>query len=80
VVIVPEQAVLTVDGNATQSTAAIRRFTTPELQPGKTYHYNLEARVTVQGKTEVLSRIIEVRAGEETRTTLTPTVALASTR
>lgn len=61
----PANAKLLVDGKATTSTSEIRRFTTPPLEAGKSFHYNFEARVEREGKIATISQRVEVRAGEQ---------------
>jgi len=48
-----------------------RVFLTPPLEQGKAYHYTLKATVPVGGKTEVITRTVQVIPGQETRETLT---------
>jgi uncharacterized protein (TIGR03000 family) len=80
VVTLPADAKLRVDGHATTSTTAVRRFTTPPLDLGKEYFYTLTAEVPNEGKTEVITQRVTVRAGQETRATLTLPIATASAR
>jgi uncharacterized protein (TIGR03000 family) len=70
VVNLPENATLTVDGQATVSTSSERYFQTPALEIGKDYYYTLKAQVTRDGKVETVSRRVVVRAGKETRVQL----------
>ena len=70
VVTLPENAKLTIDGTATKATSGTRTFVTPTLEPGKTFKYTLKAEVPMGEKTEVITREIQVRAGEETKVTL----------
>jgi len=70
VVSLPANAKLSIDGEATKATSATRTFQTPELEPGKTFKYTLKAEIPVGEKTEVVTREIHVRAGEETKVTL----------
>lgn len=79
VVDLPADAKLTVDGEATVSTSATRVLQTPELEPGKTFHYTLEAQVERDGKVQSVSHRVEVRAGETSRVSLTlPTATVAA--
>jgi uncharacterized protein (TIGR03000 family) len=80
VVSLPADAKLTVDGHTTTSTTALRHFTTPPLERGKVYSYSLRAEMTVDGKSESVTRPVTVRAGEETRVTLSLPVSTASSR
>jgi uncharacterized protein (TIGR03000 family) len=63
----PANAQLIVDGKATRSTSATRRFTSPPLQPGKSYHYTLEARI----EGETVTQRVDVSAGDQRNITLT---------
>jgi uncharacterized protein (TIGR03000 family) len=78
IVELPADAKLTIDGEATTSTSATRVFQTPELEPGKTFHYTLRAQVERDGKLQSVTRRVEVRAGEQTRVSLTPPAAVAA--
>jgi uncharacterized protein (TIGR03000 family) len=79
VVELPADATLTIDGAATTSTSALRVFQTPELEPGTTYHYTFQAQVERDGKVQTEARRVEVRAGEQTRVSLTlPATAVAA--
>lgn len=79
IVSLPANAKLTVDGQATKSTSATRTFSTPALEPGKTYKYTLKAEVPVGAKTEVITREVQIKAGEETKVTMSlPAASVAS--
>ena len=66
VVDLPEDAKLTFNDDATESTSARRVFTTPDLEDGKEYSYTLKAEIVRDGRTQVVTREVTVRAGEET--------------
>jgi uncharacterized protein (TIGR03000 family) len=66
----PEDARLYFDGEETQSTAAVREFISPVLEPGKTYSYSLVGTVVRGGRTVSVRREVDVRAGEVTEVTL----------
>lgn len=70
VVTLPGDATLKIDGRATTSTSGQRVFQTPALEPGKTFHYTLEAEVVRDGQARTVTRKVAVRAGEETRVDL----------
>jgi uncharacterized protein (TIGR03000 family) len=70
VVNLPEDARLTVDGDATTSTSGLRVLVSPDLNPGKDYHYTLQAEVIRDGKPVRVEERVVVRAGEETLVTL----------
>jgi uncharacterized protein (TIGR03000 family) len=66
VVHLPADAVLTVDGKRTASTSAERVFSTPDLETGRDFAYNLEARVVRDGQEKVIKQRVIVRAGQQT--------------
>jgi uncharacterized protein (TIGR03000 family) len=79
IVNLPSAATLIVDGTVTRQTSGIRTFVTPTLEKGKLYKYSLKAEVKVGEKTEVITKDVEVRAGEKTVATLSlPTAAVAA--
>ena len=54
-----------VEGVATKSTGAVRTFTTPALDPGKTYTYKIEAMIEPNNYTKITRpREITFKAGE----------------
>jgi uncharacterized protein (TIGR03000 family) len=74
----PADAKLTIDDTPTRSTTARRRFESPPLEPGKTYHYTLTAEAMREGRAVTVSQRIDVRAGQETRVQLVlPNAAVA---
>jgi uncharacterized protein (TIGR03000 family) len=62
---VPENAKLTIDDAATTSTAAQRVFVTPALTAGKNYYYNLKVEYVQDGKPVVITKKVDVTAGNE---------------
>ncbi len=66
IVSLPADAKLLIDGNETTSETARRVFETPALQAGREFEYTLQAKVVRDGKTEVITQQVTVRAGEET--------------
>jgi uncharacterized protein (TIGR03000 family) len=70
VVSLPADAKLLVDDALTTSTSSLRRLTSPELAPGKEYHYTLKAQIVRDGQTLTAVERITVRAGEETEVSL----------
>ncbi len=70
IVTVPADARLSIDGEATTSTATQRIFVSPALNFGREYHYTLQAEFQKNGKIVTVSKEVMVRAGEETRVTL----------
>jgi uncharacterized protein (TIGR03000 family) len=77
IVSLPADAKLIVDDTATSSTSASRVLTTPELELGQDYHYNLKAEVVLDGKTVTVAKQVAVRAGEQTSVSLFPETSLA---
>jgi uncharacterized protein (TIGR03000 family) len=66
----PREALLFVDDVPVRHTATARRLLqTPELPPGKTFHYNLRAEMTVDGEKRVERRRVAVEAGKEAAVT-----------
>jgi uncharacterized protein (TIGR03000 family) len=78
IVSLPANAKLTVDDTVTKSTSATRVFTSPALEGGQEYVYNLKAEVVENGKTITLAKQVAVRAGNETTVSLFPETTLAS--
>jgi uncharacterized protein (TIGR03000 family) len=79
VVNLPADARLLVDGQATRSESARRVFETPALETGKEFYYNLQAELVRDGKTEVITQRVLVRAGESTEVRLDlPTTSVAA--
>jgi uncharacterized protein (TIGR03000 family) len=78
IVSLPANAKLTVDDTVTKSTSATRVFTSPALENGQEYLYNLKAEVVQNGKTITLAKQVAVRAGNETSVSLFPETSLAS--
>ena len=70
VVRLPADARLTIDGYPTRSTAGTRWFVSPPLEPGKTYHYDLQAEVMRGGKRLTETRRVAVRAGQGSAVTM----------
>lgn len=70
VVHLPQDANLTIDGQATQSRSATRTFRSPPLESGKTYTYTLRAESNRDGQFVNAKKTIEVRAGERTEVTM----------
>ena len=69
---VPADAKLLFNGTPANGTGAARTFTTPPLQPGQEYAYDLTAEVVRNGKTERVTERVVLRAGEKTSVTLAP--------
>jgi uncharacterized protein (TIGR03000 family) len=70
VVNLPTEARLTVDDAATSSTSNRRVFVSPELAPGREYHYTLKAEWVRDGKPVIVTRKVAVTAGNETNISL----------
>jgi uncharacterized protein (TIGR03000 family) len=78
IVSLPADAKLTIDDAATVSTSTTRVFTSPELPPGKDFHYTLKAEYSRDGKPVVLSKEITVRAGAATQVDMQESAGIAS--
>jgi uncharacterized protein (TIGR03000 family) len=50
-----------------KATAERRTFTTPKLEPGTSYYYELRAEVERDGKTYKENKKVTVKAGETSR-------------
>lgn len=75
----PADAKLMIDNNPTVSTSNVRRFSSPALEIGKEYVYNLKAEIVRDGQTVTTSKDVTVRAGQETQVTLDfPLASVAS--
>jgi uncharacterized protein (TIGR03000 family) len=70
---------LTIDERPTQATSGERYFISPILQPGKQYYYTLKAEAVRDGQTQSVEQRVNIRAGQETRVTLTiPSASVAA--
>ena len=65
VVTLPADAKLMIDNHATTSTAATRKFVSPELTAGQDYSYTLKAELVRDGQTLTAFEKVVVRAGAE---------------
>ena len=65
IVELPQDAKLVVDGTETLSSGARREFSTPVLEAGQNYFYELTAVVEIDGKPQTMTKKVVVRAGEE---------------
>lgn len=63
---VPADAEVWFNGYRTSLQGTTRGFTTPALEPGKTYAYQVRARWTENGMPVEQTRQVQVRAGERT--------------
>jgi len=70
VVKVPEDAKLTIQGDATKSTGPERRFITPPLREGVTYSYNLVATWKADGKDQKAEKKVVFKTGQTVAVTL----------
>jgi uncharacterized protein (TIGR03000 family) len=75
----PADATLTIDGAPTTSTSAQRLFVSPALPAGQIFHYNLKATVMRDGAPVSVEERVAVRAGQQSRITLSmPGTGVAS--
>jgi uncharacterized protein (TIGR03000 family) len=70
VVRLPADARLTVDGEPTRATGAVRRFASPPLAAGQRYHYELRAEVVRAGRTRSVRQRVVVQPGRESEVQL----------
>jgi uncharacterized protein (TIGR03000 family) len=78
VVSLPLEAKLMIDEYVTTSTSATRVFTSPALERGKDFQYTLKAEIIRDGQSASTTRIVTVRAGQETRVEMQfPTTSVA---
>jgi len=70
IVHLPPQASLTIDDYQTQSRSDTRFFTSPPLDPGKTYTYTLRGEINRDGRFVHATKTVEVKAGEVSEVTL----------
>ena len=80
IVSLPADANLRIDGEPTTSTSARRVFVSPNLNPGRDFHYNLKAEFVRDGRTVTVSKEVAVRAGNQTQVTLEPVAASVASR
>jgi uncharacterized protein (TIGR03000 family) len=66
---VPAGAEIWFDGERTAQTGTDRVFTSPPLAPGMTYHYEVVARWTENGRLVQQAQRVAVRAGDRVRLT-----------
>lgn len=78
VVNLPADARLKVDDYLTSSTSGTRVFVSPALTPGQDFSYTLTAEIVRDGKTVVAKKLVNVRAGEETRVAIDFPMAVAA--
>lgn len=64
---VPASAELWFDGNKTAQTGSERRFVSPPLPAGKTFHYSVRVRWTDNGKPVDQIQMVNVQAGGQAR-------------
>lgn len=77
-VTLPADAKLLFNGTAAGGAGGTRTFSTPPLSPGREYAYELTAEVVRDGQVRTVTERVTVRAGAETKVTLTPTVRTAA--
>lgn len=70
VVHVPANASLSIDGEQTQQRSNTRVFTSPPLEPGKSYTYTLRAEVDRNGRMVRETKTVEIRAGQRSEVTM----------
>ncbi len=71
IVRLPREAEFFMDGQKMKSKGARRVFRTPALDAGKSYYYELTAKMKHKGKTVKKTRRLVIRPGDEYRVTFT---------
>ncbi len=66
-VTLPADARLFVDGQAVKTVSGTKTFTTPRLEKGQDYFYEVQAEVVRDGKPMTETKRVVVRAGEEAK-------------
>ena len=61
---VPANAKVFIDDYLMKSTSSERLFTSPELEPGRSYYYTIRVVIEKDGKPQEESRRVQIRAGE----------------
>jgi uncharacterized protein (TIGR03000 family) len=61
---VPADAVVTLEGRPTKQTGPVRKFVTPQLDPGVEYVYTIKATWTANGKPVEETMKVTVKAGD----------------
>ncbi len=79
VVDVPTDAKVYIDGYLMRSNATTRVFSTPELQPGQTYFYDLRAEVTRDGQPISQTQRVVLRPGQTVRAAFSELTAPTAT-
>jgi uncharacterized protein (TIGR03000 family) len=69
----PGDARLVIDGKQTMQTGPMRRFSSPPLDPGKSYHYTLECTYEKGGKSITRKEVVYFRAGDDKKVDLRDT-------
>jgi len=64
---VPEDAKIFVNGVATRSTGAMRRYVSRDLLPGFDYTYEVKAERMVDGQPVVQSKTVQLQAGDQAK-------------
>ena len=67
IITVPDNAKLFIDDQETSKTASQRSFTTPVLNKGENYYYEVRVEITQDGKTMSETRKVSVQAGKVAR-------------
>jgi uncharacterized protein (TIGR03000 family) len=76
---VPDDAKVWLAGNATGSTGATRQFETTMLAAGQSWNdYEIRVATEIDGREQVVSKVIDLAAGDTVELSLDPTAGLAS--
>jgi uncharacterized protein (TIGR03000 family) len=68
---VPAQAEISFDGEKTMQKGALRRYISPPVNPSGMYTYEIKAKWMQDGQERVVTRNVDVRAGEQLQVDLT---------
>jgi uncharacterized protein (TIGR03000 family) len=78
VVAVPAEARLYFNGIETKTRSDFREFESPDLAPNMIYQYVVKAEMVINGKTEVKTETVQVRAGQQVKAQFTFETKVAS--
>jgi len=76
----PPGATLYVDGQLIPGDGTDRLFSTPDLQPGRTFYYDMKAVVEIDGKAVAEEKRVVVRAGDNLRESFPTLLAAAAAK
>jgi uncharacterized protein (TIGR03000 family) len=77
-VTLPADAKLYIDNRLMKTASGQRTFSTPTLEPGQLYYYDLRAEVVRDGKTQTQTKRVIVEAGSHSEASFTDLTAPAA--